>query len=88
MTDGRREADEARRREADAALKRVEREAETIGSSSYTRVARQAADHFSGKDADAGDRIEVWGRRIGRIAGLIFFIGLVLYLVATYVMPK
>ncbi|MCW2308532.1 hypothetical protein [Rhodobium gokarnense] len=88
MTDKRREAEEARKREADEALRRVERDSETIGTSSYTRVARQASDHFSGKDADPDDRIEVWGRRIGRIAGLIFFIGLVLYLVTTYVLPR
>lgn len=62
--------DEARAREAKAALERVKRDQEGVFSSSMAR----ASDHFGAKDADPGDRIEVWGRRIGRglsLAGVI-----------------
>ena len=31
----------------------------------------RAAEHFSGADAPEGDRIELWGRRIGRFMSLI-----------------
>ena len=31
----------------------------------------RAAQHFSGADAPEGDRIELWGRRIGRSLSLL-----------------
>ena len=67
--------DEERVREAHEALRRVEAETESIGTSALARAAR----HMSGADAPADDRIEVWGRRIGRGLGLLF----ALYLAAT-----
>jgi hypothetical protein len=67
-----------REQEARDALDRAARDSETVGSSS---LARRAAGHFSGSDAELGpdgrpDPIELWGRRIGRglavvVAGLL-----------------
>lgn len=57
----------AREAEAKAALERVKRDSETLLGSSMGR----AAQHFSGADAPEGDRIELWGRRIGRSLSLI-----------------
>ena len=59
--------DDERAREAKAALERVRRDQENVFSSSMAR----ASDHFGGKDADPDDKIEVWGRRIGRSLSLI-----------------
>jgi hypothetical protein len=57
----------ARAAEAKAALERVKRDNETYLGSSMGR----AADHFGAKDAPEGDRIELWGRRIGRSLSLV-----------------
>jgi hypothetical protein len=64
--------DAARAAEARQTLDRAKRDSEGLLGSSMGR----AADHFSGKDAPEGDRIELWGRRIGRGLSLIAFIGL------------
>lgn len=73
--------DEARR-----ALSRVEAESETLLGSATSRMSSHAQRHFGAADKDQGDRIEVWGTRIGRLAGLAFAIGLVIYLVNAYLM--
>ncbi|MFC5503837.1 MULTISPECIES: hypothetical protein [Hyphomicrobiales] len=57
----------ARAAEAQAALDRVRRDSESLLGSSMGR----AADHFGAKDAPEGDRIELWGRRIGRSLSLL-----------------
>jgi hypothetical protein len=57
----------AREAEAKAALERVKRDSETLLGSSMGR----AAQHFSGADAPEGDRVELWGRRIGRSLSLV-----------------
>lgn len=62
--------DEERAREAKAALDRVKRDQEGVFTSSMAR----AADHFGAKDADPGDTIELWGRRIGRSLSLVVVI--------------
>ena len=36
--------------------------------------AALASRHFSGSDADPNDRIEIWGRRIGRALSVVFAI--------------
>ncbi len=68
--------DEKRQREAREALERVERDSETLASSSLGRATRRLGAHFSGRDADHpdDDRIEVWGKRIGRILGLVLLV--------------
>jgi hypothetical protein len=87
----RHEQDEARRREAERILEDLRRRGATLAGSSMADAARRAVDHFSGKDAvgtaEGGgtDPIELWGRRIGRLLSLIVFVGLAIYLIATYV---
>ena len=72
--------------EARETLERVERDTETLGSSSLNRMSRRMTDHFSGRDAiGAGengqtDPIEVWGRRIGRSLSVVGFVVLVYWL--------
>jgi hypothetical protein len=88
---GRHQEDEARRREAAQILEDLKRRGPSLAGSSMADAARRAVHHFGGKDAvGAGegggtDPIELWGRRIGRILSLIVFIGLAIYLLATYV---
>ncbi len=76
--------DEARRREAEEALRRVARDSETLGSSSLARGARRVGDHFAGRDAlgEDGriDPVEVWGRRIGRGLSLVGVVVLAIWL--------
>lgn len=77
-----------KREEALRAIKRVEAESETVAGSTFVRMADRAKNHMSAADKDADDQIEVWGTRIGRAAGAIFFVGLVIYLFVTYVLDK
>ncbi|GGB38194.1 hypothetical protein GCM10011316_07800 [Roseibium aquae] len=65
-------------------IKRVQAESETVLGSTFTRMADRAQKHMSAADKDANDPIEVLGTRIGRSAALVFFIGLIIYLAATY----
>lgn len=75
-----------REREARATLERVRRDTESIGSSSAARATARLKDHFSGADAigaaeDGGtDRIELWGRRIGRAISAVLALVLAWYL--------
>ena len=77
-----------RERESRAALERLERESETLGSSSLARMGRRLGDHFGGADAvgegEGGgtDPMELWGRRIGRALSLLGVIALGLWLAA------
>lgn len=70
----RREAERAE--EARRALEAVKRDSHLLGGSAMAR----AAEHFSGGDAPPEDRIEVWGRRIGRVLSLVFALYLVSWL--------
>lgn len=86
---GRREEIEAERaRAARQALDGVTRDGEVIGTSGFARTMRAAGDrlggHFAASDADPDDRIEIWGRRIGRGLALIVAVGLLVHLVLTY----
>ena len=68
--------EQEREREAREALERVRRDTETVGSSALARMSRRAQDHFGGGDAPAGeggdvDRVELWGRRIGRALSVV-----------------
>ena len=67
-------------------LERVAQESETVGTSSFKRVADRVKDHMEASDAPDDDPIEVWGTRIGRGLGLIFFVFLVFYLTITYIL--
>lgn len=82
------EREEAERREALRTLDAL-REHDTFATSALARTARRAADHFSARDAvTAGgspDRIELWGRRIGRGLSLAGVVTLAIYLYLAYV---
>ena len=76
---------DAREREARAALERVARDSEVLGSSTVSRTARRLEDHFTGRDAETGedgqpDAIEIWGRRIGRAISVVVCVLLVWWL--------
>lgn len=71
--------DEKRARDAREALAKVQRDSETLGTSSAARAAgagaKRIAEHFAAHDArgedGAADPVELWGRRIGRGLSLI-----------------
>jgi len=87
-----REREEAQRREALESLRQLG-ERDTFATSALARTALRATDHFAAKDAmlDARaadgsvDRIERWGRRIGRGLSLLGLIALAIFLYFTYV---
>lgn len=81
---GERAADE-RARESRRILERVARDSETIGRSSFARVANRLRDHFSG-DAEKDDAAEIWGKRIGRTLGAIAFAFLAWHVLTTYIL--
>lgn len=74
-----------REKEAKRILERVAQESETIGTSSTKRVANRVKDHLGAADVNENEWAELWGTRIGRTLGAIFFIGLVIYMLRTYV---
>ncbi len=76
---------DAREVEAKRILDRVAEESETVGASSMKRVADRIGGHIGASDADQEKWSEVWGTRIGRVLGLIFFIGLLIYMIRVYV---
>ena len=88
MTQPSHDRDEAQRREALAALRELG-ERDTVASSALARTARRASDHFTAKDAVGPDgkvdRIELWGRRIGRGLSLAGLGALAIYLYFTHV---
>ena len=85
------ERDEERRREALRTLDTL-RESDTFATSALARTARRATDHFAARDAmkdavtedGSVDRIELWGRRIGRALSLIGFVAFAVYLYLTH----
>src|SRR5437773_4461607 len=85
------ERDEERRREALRTLDAL-RESDTFATSALARTARRASDHFTARDATKDavmedgsvDKIELWGRRIGRALSLVGFIALAIYLYVTH----
>ena len=82
-----REREEEQRREALATLKSLG-DTDTFATSALARTARRAGGHFAARDAMAADgsvdRIELWGRRIGRGLSLAGFVALAVWLYLTY----
>ena len=72
--------DKSRQQEAEAILRRVRQETEPQTGVTAERMLFGARSHSWGGDADQSDRIEVWGRRIGRLAGLLVFVVLAVML--------
>jgi hypothetical protein len=60
-------------------LDRVSRESAAGGMS----VIERTKSHFSARDADADDTIEVWGTRIGRFLGLLVLIAMFIWLLSS-----
>ena len=83
MTQPSHERDEAQRREALASLQTLS-ERDTFATSALARSAQRASDHLAAKDAAGDDRIELWGRRIGRALSLAGFVALAIYLYVTH----
>ena len=81
------EREEERRREALATLKSLG-ESETFVTSTLARTAERATDHSAARDAigpdGSVDRIELWGRRIGRALSLLGLIALAVYFYLIY----
>ncbi len=75
---------EARRKQALRDLERVGETSEVIATSSLRRAAEGVRGHFAGADAEEGDSVELWGRRIGRALSLVVLIVLAVYLAMTY----
>ncbi|WP_029058631.1 hypothetical protein [Stappia stellulata] len=75
------EDDAERRRAVDESLARVDRDSETL-----LRTTFQGASRHRGAEngAPQDDPIEIWGARIGRTAGGIFAVVLIVYLAWTY----
>lgn len=73
--------------EARKTLDRLKGEGDVFARSAIARAAQRFADHLSAKDAgiENEDRIELWGRRIGRTLSVVGFVVLAAYLIATYV---
>lgn len=78
--------EDVREAEAKRILDRVAEESETVGTSSMRRVADRIGGHIGANDVDQERWSEVWGTRIGRVLGLIFFIGLLIYMIRVYVL--
>ena len=85
MSESKRKKEQKKRDEAMKTLKRVEAESETIVGSTFVRMADRAQKHLSAADKNENDSVEVWGTRIGRSLGVVFAIGLAIYLFITYV---
>jgi hypothetical protein len=86
-----RERNEEQRREALRTLDTLS-ESDTFVTSALARTARRAGDHFTAKDAGKDalmldgsvDRVELWGRRLGRALSLAGFVALAVYLYLTH----
>jgi hypothetical protein len=70
---------DTRRQDAARELDRLRREGDALGGI-FTRW-------WTPPLVDAGDRIELWGARIGRALSVAALIGLCLYLYWTYLRP-
>lgn len=68
--------DAKNRRESQRILARIAQESDPSGSLA-ARAARRVQDHVSAVDADQGDKVELWGTRIGRVLGLVLLVVLV-----------
>ena len=72
-------------KEARRILKQIAGETEPTGNSYIGRGLGRARDHFAADDADSRDPIEVWGTRIGRALGVAIVIGMLVWLIFTFI---
>ena len=73
--------DKAREEEARRTLERVAVDSEIVGQSTLARTVNRARAHMAAEDAEAEDRVEVWGRRVGRGLSVVAFVVLAIWLV-------
>lgn len=74
-----RSRDQDKQHAALADLARLQGEGDALGG-----LFGRAHDHFGAAETPAGDKIELWGRRIGRALSAVVFVALAVYLYATY----
>ncbi len=72
--------DEQRQREAREILERAERDSGTVWSGALQSFGARMASHFSARDGEAADSVEIWAKRIGRALAVVFFFALVINL--------
>lgn len=77
------EENEERAKEARRVLEQIGREGD-IGFPHAAQSARRARDHFAARDADQGDRIELWGTRIARVLAFGFALVLIVWLIGRF----
>ena len=75
-----READDIQA-EAQQTLNALKTPQPNVLGSTLADAATRARDHFGAVEADPHDRIEVWGRRIARLAALGFVVWLIVSLI-------
>ena len=73
--------------EARKALDRVERESESLGTSSFARTADKTVRDTHPGEIPQDDEIEIWGKRIGRGLAIIVIAWLVYHLATTHILP-
>ncbi|WP_246226198.1 MULTISPECIES: hypothetical protein [Chelativorans] len=67
--------DEQAQEESRRILERVDRESDL-----FMRMASRARDHLTASEAQSEDWTELWGRRIGRVLGVLFALALIIWL--------
>jgi hypothetical protein len=72
--------EDAGKSESERILARVAGEAGAERSTVLGRAASRALGHMKGADAEPGDRVEMWGMRIGRAFSLVALVLLSLWL--------
>jgi len=77
LPDARRPDDDARRRAADEALRRVKRESAPIGASLVARQGPVAPENGDANGDETDDAVERWGKRIGRGLGGVAIVVLI-----------
>ncbi len=82
MTTGIRQDKDKAQRAAQRELRQLGRKTDLFGG--LTATARDARAHFSGVDDGDGDRVEIWGKRIGRALSAAVCVLLAVYLYLTY----
>lgn len=73
--------EQSRKAESERALRQVADTSETLGTSSFVRMANRASDHMKARDAEGGDKVELWAVRTGRALSAIAVIVLLVWLV-------
>lgn len=68
-------------RQAKRSLDRLGEEGGLSATPVMKSTAASMRDHFTARDADRTDKLEVWGTRIARGLALVAFAGLVVWLI-------